>query len=91
MHGPGSLAGDRYVWHSLRLKHHVNVPRNLVANIMKEIDPEGVKERRSRRLKRRAYVSEGPDQCWHIDGGRKYNSAIKRLMLITRASKKTEV
>ena len=34
------------------------VPRNLVATIMKEIDPDGVKERRSRRLKRRVYVSK---------------------------------
>jgi len=30
---------------------------------MKEIDPK-----RSRRLRRRAYVSYGPNFCWHIDG-----------------------
>ena len=29
---------------------------------MKYIDPEGVKERR-------AYVSQGANFCWHIDGG----------------------
>ena len=69
MQGAGSLSGYRYIWHSLRLKHHVNVQRSLVASIMRETDPEGVKERRSRRLKRWTYVSEGPHLCWHIDGG----------------------
>ena len=68
MEGAGSLAGYRYIWHALRLRHHVNVPRSRVACIMKEIDPEGVQERRSRRLRRRAYVSYGPNFCWHIDG-----------------------
>ena len=68
MQGAGSLAGYRYIWHALRLRHHVNVPRSQVASIMKEIDPQGVQERRSRRLKRRAYVSYGPNFCWHLDG-----------------------
>ena len=57
MQGPGSLAGYRYLWHALRLKQHVNVPRNLVATIMKESDLDGVKERRSRRPKRRVYMN----------------------------------
>ena len=68
MRGAGSLAGYRYIWHALRLGHHVNVPRSQVASIMKEIDPRGVQERRSWRLKRRAYVSYGPNFCWHLDG-----------------------
>ena len=72
MQGAGSLAGYRYVWHSLRLRYHMNVPRSVVASYMKVIDPEGVKERRARRLKRRAYTSEGPNFCWHIDGRRLY-------------------
>ena len=68
MQGAGSLAGYRYIWHALRLRHHVNVPRSQVASIMKDIDPEGVQKRKSRRLRRRAYVSYGPNFCWHIDG-----------------------
>ena len=59
MEGPGSLSGYRSIWHALRLRHHVHVPRNLVAKIMKEIDPDGVEERRSRRLKRRTFSSKG--------------------------------
>ncbi|KAK3754800.1 hypothetical protein QZH41_020103 [Actinostola sp. cb2023] len=34
---------------------------------MKEIDPNGVEERAKRRLRRRNYVSSGPNFCWHID------------------------
>ena len=79
MQGAGWLPGYRYLWHALRLKHHVIVQRKLVAAIMKEIDPDGVEERRSRRLKRRVYFSEGPNQLWHIDGW--YNVIELRLYI----------
>ena len=68
MQGAGKLAGYRYIWHALRLRHHMHVPRRLVRKIMKEIDPEGVEERVARRLMRRNYVSSGPNFCWHVDG-----------------------
>ena len=48
MQGAGTLAGYRYIWHSLHLKHHVNVLRSLVASILKEIDPEGKLRRRKK-------------------------------------------
>ena len=67
MQEAGTLAGYRYIWHALRLRHRLIVPRRLVA-IMKEIDPDGVRERKARRLKRRTYVSLGPNFVWHIDG-----------------------
>lgn len=35
---------------------------------MKEIDPDGVEERRSRRLKRRTFSSKGANASWHLDG-----------------------
>ena len=66
--GAGRLAGYRSIWHALRIRHGVHVPRSLVAQILKEIDPVGVDFRRSRRLTRRRYVSLGPNFCWHIDG-----------------------
>ncbi len=66
--GAGRLAGYRNIWHALRIQHGVHVQRNLVARILKEIDPVGVDLRRSRRLTRRRYVSLGPNFCWHIDG-----------------------
>ena len=34
MQSAGSLAGHRYIWHTLRLRHHVNVQRSQVASII---------------------------------------------------------
>ena len=64
----GCLAGYRKMWHILRLKHHLHVPRRLVATILRDLDPEASDMRRRKKLKRRRYVSQGPNQCWHIDG-----------------------
>ena len=36
--------------------------------ILKELDPLGVEERRSRCLKRRSYYAKGPNYIWHVDG-----------------------
>jgi hypothetical protein len=66
--GSGSSLGYRAMWHSLRLEYKLHVPRRLVAKIMKELDPDGVEQRRRRRLSRRKYVSYGPNFCWHVDG-----------------------
>lgn len=35
---------------------------------MKEIDPDGVGERKSRRLKKRTFSSKGTNGSWHFDG-----------------------
>ena len=35
---------------------------------MKEIDPDGVRERRARCLTRRNFISFGPNFTWDIDG-----------------------
>lgn len=66
--GPDSLNGYRTMWHVLRLRHKINVPRRLVESLMREVDPRGVEHRKSRCLKRRMYVSPGPNFCWHLDG-----------------------
>ena len=42
--------------------------RQLVATILRELDPESSTMRRMKRLRRRQYISQGPNQCWHIDG-----------------------
>lgn len=68
MHGPGRLSGYRSIWHALRLRHRIHVPRKLVADLMKEIDPVGVEERRARRLRRRTFNSAGANATWHADG-----------------------
>ena len=41
--------------------------REDVRKVMRQLDPEGVELRR-RRLRRRKYISPGPNHSWHIDG-----------------------
>ena len=64
----GEQSGYRTIWHALRLVHNVHVPRDLVARLLKELDPEASNARRSRKLQRRKYLSPGPNHCWHVDG-----------------------
>ena len=64
--GSGSCNGYRSVWHSLRLKG-VCAPRRAVAEMSRVIHPEGVVERRARRLQRRAYMSPGPNFACRAD------------------------
>ena len=40
--GPDSLNGYRTMWHVLRLRHRINVPRRLVESLLREVDPRGV-------------------------------------------------
>lgn len=65
--GPGSSGGYRSVWHALSLKG-LHVPRGVVAEIYREVDPDGTVERRAKRLQRRRYVNPGPNFAWHADG-----------------------
>lgn len=65
--GPGCMGGYRSVWHTLRLEG-LQVPREVVATVVRELDPVGCELRRSKRLKRRKYSSPGPNYCWHTDG-----------------------
>ena len=65
--GPGNSAGYRSVWHTLKLEG-IQVPRETVRLIVKELDPEGVRERRAKILRRRTYRSPGPNYVWHVDG-----------------------
>ena len=66
--GPDSLNGYRTMWHVLRLRHRINVPRRLVESLLREVDPRGVEHIRSRCLQRRMYVSPESNFCWHMDG-----------------------
>ena len=68
--GPSCMSRYRAVWHTLRLKYSLCIPRNKVQSTLKELDPVGTDERRRHRLKR-TYTSSGPNECWHIDGSHK--------------------
>ena len=54
MDGRGCSQGYRSIWHTLQRKG-VRVPRSAVEEIVREVDPEGVKERKAHRLHRREY------------------------------------
>lgn len=63
----GALLGYRRMHKSLTSKGIV-CRREDVRRILKDLDPEGVKLRRHRRLRRRKYRTPGPNYVWHIDG-----------------------
>lgn len=65
--GPACMGGYRSIWHSLQMEGF-QVPRRIVEELMRELDPEGCELRRAKRLKRRRYISPGPNHCWHLDG-----------------------
>ena len=67
VNGPGSSGGYRTVWHTLRLEGY-QVPRCVVQNLLKLVDPDGTVRRRRNKLKRRQYRNPGPNYAWHIDG-----------------------
>lgn len=65
--GPSSCCGYRSLWHTLEIEG-LRVPRIVVQDIIKELDPEGSKLRKAHCLKRRKYHNPGPNFAWHQDG-----------------------
>ena len=67
INGPQGTQGYRSIWHTQQMDG-MQVPRRIVADILREIDPDGVNSRRARRLRRRTYQNQGPNSAWHCDG-----------------------
>ena len=61
------MGGYRTVWHTPELEGF-RVPRIVVQEIIRELDPEGTELRQSRCLKRRQHHNPGPNYAWHLDG-----------------------
>ena len=59
MRGSGCLAGYRKMWHLLKIKYNVHVPRNMVAKLLHDLDPEASSLRTKKKLRRRHYLSHG--------------------------------
>ena len=51
-----------------KTNYGIIVPRDIVMNILKEIDPKETHMRKARRLRRRKCVFEGPNSCGNADG-----------------------
>ena len=66
LRGPGRLHGYRMMTERCRAAG-LRVTRNLVYAVQSVLDPEGVRERRARRLRRRHYSVPGPNYIWHMD------------------------
>lgn len=68
LRGSGSLLGYRAM-HQRVINHYGLVTtREVVRQVLKIFDPEGVEHRSRHRLRRRVYRSKGPNYLWHIDG-----------------------
>ena len=65
--GCGQLLGYRSMWNHLRL-NHIYAPSDHVMTALQQVDPAGTEARRKHQLKCREYESNGPNDCWHIDG-----------------------
>ena len=50
LRGPACMGGYRSIWYALRISDY-QVPRRVVEQLMRELDPEGIEIRRSRRLR----------------------------------------
>ena len=62
-----SRYGHRMIHQKLR-QMGVTTNRETVRLILRAVDPDGVMNRSRHRLRRRIYVSKGPNYVWHIDG-----------------------
>lgn len=62
----GQQHGYKWMHNKCKLSGLI-VSRDTVYHLMKILDPDGILKRKRRRLHRRQYVSNGPDNVWHID------------------------
>ena len=64
----GSSLGYRQMHQRVTLDHGKVVDRETIRRILQVLDPEGVRTRARHKLRRRKYISKGPNYIWHIDG-----------------------
>ena len=62
----GQLHGYRWM-HEKCHQHGLRVRKEDVRLILKELDPRGVRQRQTGRLRRRQYFARGPNFIWHLD------------------------
>lgn len=68
LHSCGYNLGYRSLWLKLKRKYKLKVKRDTVYEILKTADPDGIAERFGNKLRRRQYLSPGPNFMWHLDG-----------------------
>lgn len=68
LNSSGYNLGYRALWQKLKYQYGLSVKRSTVYAVLKVADPEGMKNRFGNKLKRREYLSKGPNFIWHMDG-----------------------
>lgn len=63
--------GYRQMSEIIGLKYGINVSKENVRVVLKQVDPEGVEERTRKVIKRRIYQTNGPNEVYHVDGNDK--------------------
>ena len=68
--GPGCQLGYRAMRQKIRQKEHLKVPRDLVHNLMFDLAPEGLEERRpgAKKKKRGHFSTKGINWFFSLDG-----------------------
>ena len=66
--GSAPAKGYRALWSSLKVPYRINIKRDVAMKLLRELDPNGSENRKAHYLRRRQYVSVGPNFCWHADG-----------------------
>ena len=71
LRGPGKLLGYRAMTQKICQKHDMKVPRDLVHNVMYDLDAEGLKARAPGAKKKKPkghFITLGPDWTYSVDG-----------------------
>ena len=69
--GPGKLLGYRAMQNKIRQKYGLLAPRDKIYDIMYELDPDGLEQRRPGLKKKRAktgFTTKGPNWVFSVDG-----------------------
>ena len=71
LEGPGKNLGYRAMHLKLRTEYHISIPRDLVADVMFDLDPDGVQDRNVKKKEKKPkkpFCSEGPGWTYSVDG-----------------------
>ena len=71
LEGPGKLIGYRAMHNKIRQEYELNVPRDLVHDVMYDLDPDGLAARRpgkNRGKKKGHFTTKGVDWVHSLDG-----------------------
>jgi len=71
LEGPGKNLGYRAMHLKLRTEYHISIPRDLVADVMFDLDPDGVQDRNVKKKEKkpkRPFYSAGPGWTYSVDG-----------------------